>query len=306
MNTTTRGILVMLAFQFLIGGSPLIIKSVNPSVSPMFFIGMRSLFACIVLTILATYLRIPKLSGLSLKQMWGIVLLGLMGSAIAPSLFFYSVHQIGAGLTNLLAELEIPIAIALAAIFLKERLTAWFFFCATQIFVGFVLASAPAGFVWQEGYVWGVAGAFASAVLWGLCTVLGKGLLEGEKVPPMRLAQYRAFFGLVGAAVFTALMFQNKWTTTLNGIDWFAILYTGVIVTGVGLWMYYYAVKILPVRTSSMMLIISPVITLLAGNFFAGEKLAMHQWIGVLLILAGIIQLFLKKETVTEPEPIEI
>ena len=49
---------------------------------------------------------------------------------------------------------------------------------------------------------------------------------------------------------------------------------------------------------SSLMLIIAPVTTLILANFIAGETLSVYQWIGVVLLLFGIMQIVLKKEHV--------
>lgn len=297
MSPKTVGITTMVLFQFLMGASPLVIKAVNPGLPPMLFVFLRMGIAAIVLAGLTHMIHTPKLVMLSWKQKIGVALVGVLGSGVASALFVYGVHTIGAGLTNLIAELEIPIAIALAALVFHEKLTAWFYVCAAQILVGFILAS---GVSMGVTVPLGLVGVLLAAALWGVCTVIGKMLLNGKNIPPITLAKFRGFYGSLAAIVLSLPTISTEYQAILHLSlhDWLGIIYTGAIVSGVGFWMYYHAVKLLPVKVSSLLLIIAPIVTLVLGNFVAKETLSLVQWLGVALLLSGITELVVKKETV--------
>ena len=120
------------------------------------------------------------------------------------------------------------------------------------------------------------------------------------KIPPITLAKLRGFYGSLAAFVLSLPAMGTGYNSLihLSLHDWLGIIYTGAMVSGIGFWMYYVAVKQLPVKMSSLMLIIAPVTTLILANFIAGETLSVYQWIGVVLLLFGIMQIVLKKEHV--------
>ncbi|MDH4274875.1 MAG: EamA family transporter [Gammaproteobacteria bacterium] len=70
---------------------------------------------------------------------------------------------------------------------------------------------------------------------------------------------------------------------------WWAILYLGVIGSVVAFVLYFYALKRVTATRMSLVTLITPVVALLLGHSFNGERLETLVWIGMALIMGGLL-----------------
>lgn len=67
-----------------------------------------------------------------------------------------------------------------------------------------------------------------------------------------------------------------------------AIVYLGVIATGVGFALYYYILRHVETTKVAMLTLVTPVSALLLGQLFNGEAVGMQVWLGTGLIMLGL------------------
>lgn len=131
---------------------------------------------------------------LNIKQWLAILTVGVGASAIATILFTQAFAYVNPSVAIVLQKLQPLIAVTLAAIFLRERLTKRFFLWAALALAGAYVISFPglrpelyAGEAWNPNAV-GALLALGAAALWGLGTVLGRYLLSSPLPSPPSVA----------------------------------------------------------------------------------------------------------------------
>jgi drug/metabolite transporter (DMT)-like permease len=73
-----------------------------------------------------------------------------------------------------------------------------------------------------------------------------------------------------------------------NGVYVSALLYAGVIATGIGFIVWTAILAWLPAGTASLNMFAIPVITLVSSILIFGERLTAAEWIGIASIGAGL------------------
>jgi drug/metabolite transporter (DMT)-like permease len=66
------------------------------------------------------------------------------------------------------------------------------------------------------------------------------------------------------------------------------LLFLGIFCSALGYWLYAYSLEVLGVSVSSVFINFIPVVTVTGGFFLLGERLSPLQWIGAILVLAGV------------------
>lgn len=300
MSQETKGIIFILIFQFLIGLSPVLIKQIDTNLpgSVMVFLrfGLSTLFFLSLIIVNKKLLN--ELKTLTFKKMRGLIFLGLLGSGLGSLLFVFAVRTIGASLTSIISNLEIPLGILFAVFFLKEKLTKPFIFIGTIILVGFYMVTVRTESIILGGnnFLAGVAFALTTAIIFGLSTILGKILLK-ENITPTIISFFRQGFGAIFNLII--ILFTIHTLTPIINIsikDWVLIAILGIIISGLGFIFYYEGLHRVSVKKISFFFIAAPIVSVISG-VLTGERLNMIQWMGVFVILIGITALLKLKET---------
>lgn len=160
---------------------------------------------------------------------YGIVFIsGILGIAIADTLFFVSLNALGAGLSAIVVCMYSPFIIALSIIWLGESLTIWQLVGAAMIVLAVLAASLERNgdgsnrraILW--GILWGVLSQAANAA--GI--VMVKPLLE--RSPLLWVTEWRLFAGAAGlmavlavhrnrGSIVRSVFSRRRWGYTLSG-----------------------------------------------------------------------------------------
>lgn len=295
MKQEHKGIWLILLYECLIGISPVATKSISPSLPGQLLVSLRFAIASVALmTIIGLTAKSKQPHNkLSLKQAGVLVLLGLLGSGVASILNVTGIRAMGAVVATLIANLEIPIGIGLGAWILGEKLTKSYFAYVGLILVGFGLLTGIDKAL-ATGVNWwslGAASSLGAAVVWGICTVLGKLVLE-VKVSPLLIALVRV---VVGSGFSLGLFMTSSDSLvepikSLRPADWVYLIYLGAVVSGLGMWIYYVALQRLTVKKMVPFFTLQIVVTTTLG-VVVGETLSLTQWAGMIMITSGLLSL---------------
>lgn len=305
MSQQAKGIIFIVIFQFLIGLSPIFIKLVSITLPGSLFIFLRFGIAAVFFLLFIFFSKklFDELKQLSLKKVKWLIFLGLFSSGLGSFLYVLSVRTIGASLTSIISNLEIPLGILFAVLFLKEKLTKQFIVTGIVILIGFYMVTIRQETISVESntFLIGIAIAFLTAVIFGFSTILGKILLK-ENISPAIISLFRQGFGAI-FGLMIALFSVGSFTPiiTLSLKDWMLIIFTGIIISGVGFIFYYEALKRVEVKKISFFFIVSPIVSVGLGAL-TGETLNVVQWAGVFIILTGIAILLQLREKTPLPE----
>jgi drug/metabolite transporter (DMT)-like permease len=263
------------------------------------------LIAVLVLIFLFRYLG--ELRKLDWKDWSAVIFIGFGGSALATVFFTQSFHYLNPTVAILLQKLQPLIAIALAALVLKERLTKNFWLWALVAIFGAYLVSFPAltptGFAFQ-GNMLGVTLAVLAAVLWGGSTVFGRLVLRKISFQAMTAVRF------LSALVFLVFLnlFNDNLTTIANasGRDWLFVFIIAILAGLVSLFIYYKGLQTTKASIATLCELAFPVSAVVVNWIFLEATLSWMQIVGSLILVVAILQLSWVNESEAKEKPVVV
>jgi drug/metabolite transporter (DMT)-like permease len=125
---------------------------------------------------------------------------------------------------------------------------------------------------------------FGAAVSWVAYCFLTRPLFARKS--RIYIVFWQSVFGLIGFLPFAVLEIPRWGRPDLAVI--LHVVYLGVFCSALGYWFYARALQVLGVATATVFVNLIPVITVAAGFFFLGDRLAPVQWAGAAAVLAGV------------------
>ena len=128
----------------------------------------------------------------------------------------------------------------------------------------------------------------AAAVLWAMGTVL----LRKWKPPFAQnaLSGWMMLLGWLPLAIMAPFLDPHpaSYLTTLSGKAWFAIAYNMFLAGTIAHWAWFTLARTLPVAVSSMSSLPVPVVGVIAGMLFLGERPGVTEFTALALVLASL------------------
>lgn len=252
---------------------------------PLTFRGATLVFAGLGL------LLISKLSGNSIRipraVRGKVVALALCNIAAWNGLIVFGVQQLSAGRSAILAFTMPVWAVLIGFALLHEPLTKLKLaglvlgMCGMVVLLGddvHKLRHSPVGALFILG----------AAMCWALGTVL----LRRWKVelPQNTLAGWLLVLGWTPIAISVPFFDAHPLATlgAMSGIAWFAVLYNIFLAGTLAHWAWFKMARTLPVAVSSMSSLPVPVVGVLSGMLFLGERPGVSEFVALALVLASL------------------
>jgi len=236
------------------------------------------LLGCLILTPLIR----TKLKTLTKHDWLKLILIGLIGGSIPFLLFFKGLsmsNAVNAGFIHKTLFIWVTI---LAIPLLKEKLSKIQLTAAIMLFVGnFFLIGINS---WSFGKADLLI--LLATLFWSAEFVFAKKLLQ--QIDAKILAWARMFFGSFFMIIFIFATNQGAQFFSLNTASWSWIILTAIFLFAYVL-TWYNALKKLPASIVASILVIASPITTLLKNIFISNTYSAHQVIGSLIILSAII-----------------
>lgn len=248
--------------------------------------------AVLVFLFLAKYLG--ELKKLSWKEWLAVVFIAFGGSALATVFFTQSFRYVNPSVAILLQKIQPLIAILLAVIVLKEKLTKKFWLWAGIGIFGAYLVTFPelkvSGLALKGGTL-GAAFALLAAFFWGGSTVFGRFVLRKISFQAMTAVRF------LGALLFLAglNLYYGKLAEIgrASGKDWLYILIIAVLAGFVSLFIYYRGLRFTEAKIATIGELAFPFAAVAVNWLFLDAKLEAGQIIGGLILLLAVSRLSL-------------
>jgi drug/metabolite transporter (DMT)-like permease len=251
-------------------------------------------------------LKRTQFKTVTLKQWLGLIYIGAGASALGALLYVQGAVVMNYNFTvaALLQKLQPIFAIALAVIFLQEKLHPKFWLFALPALVGaywvtFGLVS-PA-IVWHSAGQLSLAGpllAVLAALLWAGGTVVGRSLML--KLDLQFVNGMRFIFGLLFLAVYTAFAGSFQFAQ-MTPLFWRNVLIIAMLTGFVALLIYYYGLKNTKASVATLMELGYPLALTVVNWKFLGITLGIWQIIGALVLLGSVTMLVLLSSKTGDP-----
>jgi drug/metabolite transporter (DMT)-like permease len=253
--------------------------------APLTFRGATLPFAAIGLLLAA------RLSGDSIRiprEHWGKVLaLALFNIAAWNGLILFGVQQMPAGRSAILAFTMPVWTVLFGMALLHEPLS-------RRKIIGLVLGMLGMAVLLGEdvrhitGSPMGTLFILAAAISWAFGTVL----LRRWKppLPQNTLTGWMMLIGWLPIAVCVPLFDEHPISSLahMSGTAWFAVLYNIFLAGTLAHWAWFTMARTLPVAVSSLSSLPVPVVGVLSGILFLGERPGPSEYIALALVLAAL------------------
>lgn len=278
-------IIVWLVLCLIWGTTWFFIKIGLEDLPPISFAAARFVLAVLILALVILWREIPLPKT---KRDWKLIALtGILQFSINYSLVFWSEQYISSGLAAVLQAMITVFGLALAWLHLPaERITRLKVFAVllgiggvATIFIEQLQINSLLAFV---GCAAIVVGAYAAAH----ASILIK--TYGGKIHPASLVFCQMICGLLPVIVYALIKEGNplafKWT--LKAV--ISVLYLTIFGTIAAFWLYYWLLSKIESTKAMMTSLVTPLLAVLIGGIFLGEKLPPKTLFGGLLILSSI------------------
>lgn len=209
---------------------------------------------------------------------WKWLLLFALTSVISVLAFWSGVQRMDPSLAAFLNRAEVPVAIVLGILFLKERLTVWESIGAVLSVAGIVLMRVNLRVEYTTGF-WLV---LSGALLFGFAEFCSKQALK--TIPPLLLTSIRnlimcALYWVIFAAV----------SREFTGLDkvWPGVLALGILGPLLTRLLYLAGLKRMPLSRAAVISQSQPVFVLLLALLVFGQLPTFREMVGGILITAG-------------------
>jgi drug/metabolite transporter (DMT)-like permease len=238
---------------------------------------------------LGTLAVLARLTGTSLRGSPPLLSrLGLLNPGLAYALSLIGLVTISASLSVMLWALEPLLILALAAVFLGERITLAFVGLSAVAVAGmFLVLYEPA----TGGKFIGIALTIAGVVCCAAYTVITRRFLPGatDGTAPVVFGQqaHALGFALVLAIALAGAGGQIV-PTAVTPVGLASGLGSGVLYYAAAYWFYLSALRSVPASFASVSFYLIPIFGIAGAYLFLGDRLDIRQWIGAAIVLLAV------------------
>lgn len=228
--------------------------------------------------VLVWFVPVPR------RQLGRLFWVALIGAAIQYSLTFTGLKHIYASTAIIIIQLEVPFAVLIAVVFLKDRVDLVKIAGMALAFVGVLIIAGEPRLKGDLFWVLMVAG---GAFTWAVGQVMIKSL---GPVGGFTLIAWIAVFAAPQLYVASWLVEdqQIEALRTATWVVWAVVAYLGVIMTALGYAIWYHLLGKYPVYQVAPFLLLLPVTTVLGGVLLLDEALTARLLTGGLLAIGGV------------------
>lgn len=211
-----------------------------------------------------------------------LLFITLSGIAMGTSwMFLYEAYQqIGVGISSLIYYCGPVIVMILSPLIFKEKLT-------YPKIIGFLIVVA--GLLLVNGNisgdntnVWGIFCGGMSAVMYFFMVTLNK---KSKQIAGMENSAIQLTVSFLTVAVF--VLFKQGLMMDLTEVNWLAVIFLGVVNTGIGCYLYFSPLSKLPVQSVAVLGYLEPLSAVIFSAVLLSERMTMIQIIGAVLIIGG-------------------
>lgn len=223
---------------------------------------------------------------------------GIVGIALADTLYFRALNELGAGRMGIIGNLYSPLVLLLGFLFLDERLGAAQWFGFGLVGLGVLLVSRPPG-EWQthpQHTVRGIVIGMLAIALMAVAVVMVKRILEAQPllwVTMIRLGG--AVAGLLALAAWPAMRARMRFDPA--PVPWRRLALAALIGQGLSMVFWLGGYKYTSASVAAILNESASVFLVVLAALWLREPLGRRAFIGVVLTFSGIACMLLGRAT---------
>ncbi len=291
-NSYPYAALLILTGAILFSSKAIVVKlAYQETIDSISLLALRMLFSLPLFVIAGLYKKgTTKIT----RQDWiSICAIGITGFYMASYLDFLGLQYISASLERLILYIYPTLVLLISAIFLKKKITKVQFVSLLISYFG--LAIVFSGKITTTGNSNPMLGGvfiFLAALTYAIYLV-GSGQLL-PRIGTRRFTAYSMTAACLAVLLHNAIAGTESLFHFSNRMYGLAI-YMAVFATFLPTFLIGEGIRILGSNTASIISAIGPISTLILAYFILGEHLLLHQWVGAIIVISGILLITLNK-----------
>ncbi|NVJ59919.1 MAG: DMT family transporter [Gammaproteobacteria bacterium] len=232
---------------------------------------------------------------LTLHEWTVLIISGLIGIAIADTLYMKALNTIGAGSTGIIAALYSPSVVFLSLIYLGESLSYWQWLGMLIVLSGIILISLdkPQRVLETSHPFKGILYAATSVFLTALGVVMIKPIVEQQ--PFFFVTGARLLIGVLGMLVY--LMLQRRLITTFNALikveKWPQIILSSILGAYIAMTLWLAGYKFTDASIAAILNETNFIFIVVFAWLFLKESISVKKIMGSALTLTGVVVVLL-------------
>jgi drug/metabolite transporter (DMT)-like permease len=236
-----------------------------------------------------------ELPGFSYVELAIVFASGVLGIALADTLYLQALNLLGASRTGIVASLFAPFVILLSSVFLNESMLAWQWLGFFLVVMGVLLVtwrvnrSEVGSDDLKKGAIRGVAAMFMMAV--GI--VMVKDILETR--PFLWTVELRLAGGVAG--MFIYMLVSHRWSSSIASFrqpqPWGLVVSASFLAAYLSLILWLAGYKLLDASVAAVLNETNSAFIILLAWLWLGETISRRKLVGVSLTLTGVLIMIL-------------
>jgi drug/metabolite transporter (DMT)-like permease len=222
----------------------------------------------------------------SRRQIGALFVMGAVFYALLSTCYFSALHYITPSLAVLLMYTYPIIVALLTSLVEKEHLSKKVLVPVAVSFFGLVLVLGPS---FENISLIGVLLAFGSGVVYSCYIVMGNRLVK--EMPSTLTSAWVALFASFSFLV-TGLAQENL-SFHFSPITWIPVVGIVLFSTVMALFTFFKGIELIGSARASALSMVEPIITILLSSILFGERMALLQIMGILVVLGGSLLVIL-------------
>jgi drug/metabolite transporter (DMT)-like permease len=267
------------------GGNFSVSKFALLTLPPLTFTGIRFLLASLVLYLVAK--RAGAMRQLSRKTFWSLAGLGVVGNTLYQAAFINGLSMTSATNSAMIVAI-LPVMVAvLGAWFGIERASPLMWLGVVLGTAGVLLVVTAHGVTMHSDAILGDALVLFATVCWSFYTV---GVLRaGRGVNPLQITTITAMAGTPGLVLLGALGVSKVEWSAVSTKTWAALLYAALLSLVFSYILYNRAVQAIGSGRTAIYNCFTPLVAMLVAWLTLGEVPLPLQFLGVALVIGGVL-----------------
>ncbi len=255
----------------------------------------KNIIGCFLLSLTALVLEWGQWFEMPITDWLILIFSGVIGIAIADTLYMKALNTIGAGNTGIVAALYSPFVIVISIIYLDEKLSLIQLVGLSLVMFGIVLISRDKNrnVQHQKSFWIGVLLGATSVFLTALGVVIVKPILEQQ--PFFWSSSLRLFAGVLGMLIFIGL--KGQWKTTLERYQqtrsWKSIIIASIFGAYLAMALWLAGYKYTEASIAAILNETTSFFIVLLAWFFLKEPLSKNKISGLGFAIAGVLMVVL-------------
>lgn len=295
MPADSSAVLALLLLSAIWGYNFVVMKQVLAYVDPFVFTAARSVLGALALFVFAWF------TGRRLQRpSWGpLISIGILQTTAFGALIQWALVSEGAGRTVVIVYAMPFWLVAMAAVFLGERLRTAQLLAVAAAAAGLLLILQPWAGIAPSGT--GAALALLAGAIWAVAAVIAR---KSARRPGDTLLAMTAWQMLIGSLVLCAIAWFVP-TTPLSPSPylWGALAYSAVLATGLAWFLWLFILERMSAGGAGLSTLLIPVVGIAASWLQLGERPDQTTAWGMFLILLALLGLSLARQRLPPQKP---